>query len=345
MECHGLEMDTNSGISGIGTSFRNHIINGNFDMWQRGTSFTDTDFFYSADRWKHYVDLNGTTMTVSQQSFTIGQTDVPGEPTYYLRCNISAVGGLSDDQAQVYQAIEYIRLSAGKIMTVSFYAKADSTKTIAVQFYQKYGSTDGFNLTETPTQITLSTSWTKYEITMPISSISGHTIDEYDNYYGVVFFLSAGTDLDYRTGGLGSQTGIFDFAKIQCEISSVATEFEERPLWLEKLLCYRYYYETPVVGSGVYNSETQFVCPVNSPVPFRVSPTVFMKSGVYTNINIEHNDTYDISAISLAWTSQSKTEVKPILTLTVPTRSGYTGLAGMPVCDTGTDVFCFSAEI
>ena len=52
-------------------SFRNKIINGNFDYWQRGTSFSSGG--YGADRF--YMSNNGTTFTVSRQAFTLGQTE------------------------------------------------------------------------------------------------------------------------------------------------------------------------------------------------------------------------------------------------------------------------------
>jgi hypothetical protein len=66
---------------------RNKIINGNFDVWQRGTSFSALG--YGADRWRSYY-TGGTTTVYSQQSFTLGQTDVPDNPEFYARLVVTS---------------------------------------------------------------------------------------------------------------------------------------------------------------------------------------------------------------------------------------------------------------
>ena len=66
---------------------RNKIINGNFDVWQRGTSFSASG--YCADRWRSYY-TGGTTTVFSQQSFTLGQTDVPDNPEFYARLVVTS---------------------------------------------------------------------------------------------------------------------------------------------------------------------------------------------------------------------------------------------------------------
>jgi hypothetical protein len=50
--------------------FRNRIINGNFDIWQRGTSFTGSE--YGADRWIN--TRVGTTHTAHDKDLRLGQT-------------------------------------------------------------------------------------------------------------------------------------------------------------------------------------------------------------------------------------------------------------------------------
>ena len=107
--------------------FRNRIINGNFDFWQRGASFTGSE--YGADRW--FSARVGTTHTATRQAFTLGQTAVPGEPTYFCRTVVSSVAG-AGNVAILVQRIEDVRTFAGQQVTLSFWAKADATKNIAV---------------------------------------------------------------------------------------------------------------------------------------------------------------------------------------------------------------------
>ena len=115
-------------------SFRNKIINGNFDIWQRGTSVTGvTSGQFVADRFKTLIF--GSTADVSRQSFTLGQTDVPNEPTYYHRTVVTSVAG-SANYCQLQQRIESVRTLAGQTATLSFWAKADASKNIAPLLFE-----------------------------------------------------------------------------------------------------------------------------------------------------------------------------------------------------------------
>ena len=142
---------------------RNAIINGNFDIWQRGTSFTGNE--YGADRWVH--NRIGTTHTATRQAFTLGQTDVPGEPTYFCRTVVSSVAGAGNLSVLV-QRIEDVRTFAGQQVTVSFWAKADATKNIAVELDQNFG-TGGSPSADVAaigvTKVSIGTSWQKVTVT------------------------------------------------------------------------------------------------------------------------------------------------------------------------------------
>ena len=124
--------------SWVNTRNRNRIINGNFDVWQRGTSFAGvTATGYQADRWEVQPQA-GCTMTISRQAFTAGQTDVPYEPAYFLRADITTAGSAN---SEISQKIEDVRTFAGQTIVASFYAKSTTgTQTLNCRFHQDFGS-------------------------------------------------------------------------------------------------------------------------------------------------------------------------------------------------------------
>jgi hypothetical protein len=157
---------------------RNRIINGNFDFWQRGTSFTASD--YGADRWIHA--RFGTTHTATRQAFTLGQTAVPGEPTYFCRTVVSSVAG-AGNYAVLVQRIEDVRTFAGQQVTVSFWAKADATKNIAINMVQIFGTggSPSANVGISGTKISVGTTFQKVTVTATLPSISGKTLGTNNN--------------------------------------------------------------------------------------------------------------------------------------------------------------------
>jgi hypothetical protein len=220
-------------------SNRNKIINGNFDFWQRGTSGSSG---YVADRW--ITVRNGSTAAISRQSFTLGQTDVPGEPDYYHRTVVTSSAG-ANNYVITYQPIESVKTLAGQTATLSFWAKADASKNMAVEFSQYFGTGGSPSAQVTAidvTTIALTTSWQKFTVTANISSISSKTLGTNNNdYLGVFFWFDADSNFDSRTNTLGQQSGTFDIARVQLEAGDVATPFEERPIGTELALCQRYY--------------------------------------------------------------------------------------------------------
>jgi hypothetical protein len=223
-------------------SFRNRIINGNFDIWQRGTGPQTSNGYGSADRWR--MDVVGSTKTASQQAFTLGQTDVPGNPKYYLRHIVSSVAG-AGNLCYFFQKIEGVQTLAGQTATLSFWAKADSNKSIATELAQVFGTGGSPSSPVTSIGVTthnLTTSWQKFTATVSIPSISGKTIGSDNNdWIGLYFWFDAGSDFNSRTNSLGNQSGTFDIAQVQVEEGTVATPFEHRPYGMELSLAQRFF--------------------------------------------------------------------------------------------------------
>jgi hypothetical protein len=256
--------------------FRNAIINGNFDHWQRGTSFTG--FEYGADRWIHA--RSGTTHTVTRQTFTVGQTAVPNEPTYFCRTVVTSVAG-AGNFCNLIQRIEDVRSFAGQQVTISFWAKADATKNIAVDLAQYFGSGGSPSAQVTGigvTKVSIGTSWQKVTITTTLPSISGKTLGS-DNNHSLILsiFFDAGSDANARTDTLGQQSGTFEIAQVQVEPGPVATPFERRPIGTELALCQRYYDTQGMVFRGA--DFTNVYPQMGWHVEMRSTPTVTLSTG------------------------------------------------------------------
>jgi hypothetical protein len=249
--------NTTSINSGPLAGFRNAIINGNFDFWQRGTSFTATG--YGSDRWFHAVV--GSTQSVTRQSFTLGQTDVPGEPLYFCRTVVTSVAGVGN-YVLLAQRLEGVRSFAGQQVTVSFWAKADSTKNISVDFQQSFGtggSPSAIVRGIGAVKVSIGTSWQKITVTTTLPSLSGKTIGSNLNDTAQLdIWFEAGSNWNTSTDSLGQQSGTFDIAQVQIEPGPVATPFEKRPQQVELALCQRYF-QVISVGTRGYQGAGSFI--------------------------------------------------------------------------------------
>ena len=133
---------------------KNKIINGDFGIWQRGTSFSNpSSLAYTADRWAIYYDGSGATRTISQQAFTTGAAPVSGyESSFFYRYAVS-VAGSGNTANLLRQYIENVRNFAGQTATVSFWAKASANITVP-----SVGTTQNFGTGGSPSACLLYTS-------------------------------------------------------------------------------------------------------------------------------------------------------------------------------------------
>ena len=249
---------------------KNKIINGDFGIWQRGTSFSNpATGTYTADRWRIEYNGSGATRTFSQQTFTPGTAPVAGyEGSYFFRYarTVAGTGATADN---VVQRIEDVRIFAGQTATLSFWAKVDSgTPTLTLRARQNFGSGGSGLIDATDVSITLSTSWTRYIATFAIPSISGKTIG-----------TNSQLEIQFRTAVNTIQT--LDLWGVQLEAGSVATAFQTATGTLQGELaaCQRYYYRANGSGSAApwttayYYGSTSAAGVFTLPVTMRTTPT------------------------------------------------------------------------
>jgi hypothetical protein len=248
---------TSAITSGL-TGFRNRIINGEFGVAQRGTSFVsganDNDS-YNLDRWyvlsdgNDAVDITQETSTVPTNQLTAIALDVE---TANKKFGI----------AQIIEQKNCIGLIGGNV-TLSFKAKVSSTTkldnvkaavvawsgtadTVTSDIISAWGA-EGTDPTlianatfeNTPANLSVTTSYATYTLTANIDTASSKNL--------IVFIWSDVTD---TTAG-----DFLYITDVQLEAGSTATDFERRPIGTELALCQRYYYQTLATIS---NSEPSY---------------------------------------------------------------------------------------
>jgi hypothetical protein len=270
------DTEVTSAISAQFVAGKNKIINGDFGIWQRGTSFSNpADSTFSADRWISFYNGTGATRTISQQTFTSGTAPVAGyEGQYFYRYAISAAG--TGNTYNIFdQRIEDVRTFAGQTITVSFYAKADAARTVSVNPYQFFGTGGSSEITITAQNASLTTSWQRFSFTFAIPSIAGKTV-------------GTGSYLVLRFSQPSGVTMTLDYWGVQAEAGSTSTNFTTATGTIQGELaaCQRYYWR-PISGIYQYIATGQNYATTNSiailqfPVTMRTSPAITVSSAAH----------------------------------------------------------------
>jgi len=219
---------------------RNYIRNGQFDVWQRGTTITNASNLamgYSADGWRD--EGYAWTGNITRQTFTNGQTTVPDNPTYFLRWIVTA--NPSGFNALVQRIENYpVNQLSGKTIVVSFWIRSVSG-TLADGVIMGYGKStlDGSGTNNIGA---VTTTWQKIT---------------YSGTLGTITTTSWTTGLTTNAGTTFSN-GV-DIANYQVEIGDTPTAFDQKTFGQELLACQRYYCKsfaqgtTPANGNGVVN--------------------------------------------------------------------------------------------
>jgi len=195
----------------IGAGRRNLIINGGFDVWQRGTSHaagTAGGITYTTDRWWRYGGGSGTLEK---------STDAPsGFPNSFY---VNSTGSLT-----IGTTVELPRLGyfPQQVMTFSMYVKGSFTSNIIFNFRNLSGSgTDQVDIS-TQSQAGFYSEWTRLSFTVDTTGITPHANN-------TALHIEMGMQVGCRITGA------------QLEVGSVATDFEHRSYGEELALCQRYY--------------------------------------------------------------------------------------------------------
>lgn len=272
---------------GFGQAGKNKIINGDFNINQRGFTSTTTSLAYGFDRF--FISYSGGTYTNSAQTFTAGTAPVAGYEGKNFARLVTASQSAAGDFAAYVQRIESVRTFAAQTVTVSMWAKASTgTPKIGVSISQDFGIGGGASslvVTSAATQ-TITSSWVRYSFIIAVPSIAGKTIGTSGDNLTVTFWTSAGTTISgLGYPAVGIQNVTIDTWGWQIEYGSKATPFQTasggRPQ-AELAMCQRYYQALSTTPSGVmvYGGTSSGGFSANAysnftfPVQMRTTPTI-----------------------------------------------------------------------
>jgi hypothetical protein len=261
---------------------RNRIINGNFALGQRATTFAsgaNNDDAYTLDRW--YILSDGNDAIDVKQETSV----VPANQKYAIALDVETANkkfGI----AQIIESDNCVGLTGGTV-TLSFKAKVSATTkldnvkaavvawsgtadTVTSDIISAWGA-EGTNPTlianatyeNTPANLSVTTSYATYSLTASIDTASTTNI--------IVFIWSDVTDT--TVGDFLYVTGV------QLEPGPVATPFEQRPIGTELALCQRYYQHNMRVNlGGITSSGIGLYGAAQLPVVMRANPTASQRS-------------------------------------------------------------------
>lgn len=263
--------------------FKNKLINGAFDVWQRGTSFANpaNSELFTADRWRAARDA-AFANTFSRQAGFLGAQ-------YCMRVQRNSgettTGNLR--LVQTFESIESVAL-AGKTIIVSADVRVGANYSGGGQLGFAWVSGTGVD------QGSTGLAWTGVQTGFSFAGVSTTAARvQWSPFTLPSNATQCGFHIFHPTSGTAGAADFFEITNVQVEVVDATTPkssaFERRPVGLELALCQRYYqksfapntapadavYESPISAFSRAATD-RFSVVLNRPfvVPMRVTPTL-----------------------------------------------------------------------
>ena len=205
---------------------RNLFLNGALDVSQRGNSFSSANG-YMADQW--YVFATGSTSSRLT-------TSPPDGFTHYIRFPSTSNSIIISQQIEL-EAQGKVGKYKGKTVTVSWYARSESSNTMYVDaaFKNASGGGDYTSIVAGSSSAqSITSTWARYTQTFTISA----TPNANNKCFSIMIRTPSG------------QNGTLELTGFQAEFNSVATDFEHKSFSEEMNNCLRHYEQFNSNGQG-----------------------------------------------------------------------------------------------
>jgi hypothetical protein len=294
------------------TGFKNRIINGQMQIWQRGTSFTGiTGGTYTADRFQINLGTIGSGVFKAEQV-----ADAPAGTGFKYSLKLSPTTAMASVNAAAYIAHEQLiegfncadlmyGTAYAQSITLTFWVKSNVAGLCCGTVIQNAAAAGAER--SYPYNFTIASADTWQLVTVVIPGDTGGAIAN-NNTWGLQFnfgYMAIGSN--YQNGTLNawnanpsgtaylpsgftylnrasSTSNYISITGVQLEKGSTATSFDYRPYGTELALCQRYYTQLKLGCTGVFGSATSGNFSTQFPVQMRAAPT-YGQTGVITADN------------------------------------------------------------
>lgn len=264
----------NFGSGEANTSFvRQALINGNFDVWQRGTAFTsastpaNSDDTYLCDRWNLISDGNDA-VDLSQEA-----TEVPEGSTYSMKWDVETAKRFGIVQFLEFKDAKKLK---GKTVSLSFKVKSANIAAIRAAVLSWAGTADTLTsdiVSSWAATPTWAASWTAENTPADLTVTSDWTTVKIE---GIVLDSATINNLAIAIWLPNEETigDIIYISQVQLNVGSVALPFQPKSYEEELRACQRYYEKSdgnPLFFSGNATNTGHFYACVNYKVTKRVA--------------------------------------------------------------------------
>ena len=339
-------------------AYKNAIMNGDFQIWQRGITWAAlTSGIYLADRWLYAVASFTGAMNFDQSTTVPSIAQAGYIVPYSLKASISNRQLSLTAATQVYFATRIEGYTwqhyAQRAITLSFWAYGNKTGTYCVSLFNIAGDR---SIVKEWTLNAAST-WEKKTLTFAASPSAGTW--DYTTGTGLQVFFSLAVGSTYQTatpdvwqtGQFTATAAMVNFADaftnllhvtlVQLEGGSSATDFEFLPVDIVQSRCERYFEKTftltqaPVYGGGLSSNAFKIPQPVIANTGFegakwmfrtrkRVAPTITTYNPVAGGGNAQMRNLNTGTDCSLIATIANENGVSVAATTPAATAAGQT---------------------
>ena len=234
--------DITSNISQL--SNPNLLINGDFQVWQRGNNFkTNSRSIYTADRWM--IDDG-----------------------IVNNCDFGIKIQRSDNSKEVnfQQIVEDIKKLKGKTLTLSWESKINKNMTISCLIYSFTSDNNPIEFADINETYDSSLNIQKHSLTFEIPEDLNPTC----------------SDLRIRIIRRTSEAELsVELRNVKLEIGDHPTEFVPRLYGEELALCQRYYCRAKISQNLIASDDKQIMTNINIPKTMRINPTATYDTDIY----------------------------------------------------------------